>query len=113
MKGSTCPTAEQGGGEIGAVPAFREPLSMKSNRMRLSQPETGIKDRRTGVALGLTSYAVKLQELPAPVPIAKVSPDQLIEDILVCTLRRVQNTAAPEVAAAAARYLTLLSEKAL
>jgi hypothetical protein len=100
--------------EVGSVPAFMEALSMKSNRMRLSQPRIGIKDRiKAGVILGMTGSTVRLEELPAPLPITKVPPDQLIEDILISTLRRVQNSAAPEVAAAAARYITLLSEKAV
>ncbi|HEX7860372.1 MAG TPA: hypothetical protein VF773_08615 [Verrucomicrobiae bacterium] len=51
--------------------------------------------------------------MPAPLPIAKVSPDQLIEDVLISTLRRLQENSSPEVSAAAARYISLLSEKAL
>ena len=62
---------------------------------------------------GSACSPIRLDELPAPLPIAKVSPDQLIEDILISTLRRVQENSAPEVAAAAARYISLLSENAL
>jgi hypothetical protein len=87
---------------------------MKSNRMRLSQPDLGIKElfsRR--VHFQTDGASVCIENMPAPLPVAKVSPDQLIEDILVSTLRRVQSTASPEVAAAAARYIALLSEGAL
>lgn len=87
---------------------------MKSNRMRLPKPLIGTEERfHTGLLLGLTGSPVKIEELSAPLPISKVSPDQLIEDILISTLRRVQNAASPEVAAAAARYISLLSEKAV
>ncbi|MGZ8938963.1 MAG: hypothetical protein ACXW32_07110 [Limisphaerales bacterium] len=56
---------------------------------------------------------IALETLPAPLPVSRVHPDQLIEDILVATLRRVQDNASPEVAAAAARYISLLSESAV
>ena len=86
---------------------------MKSNRMRLFKPIIGQKERfPVGVQVGEPS-PICLDELPAPLPISKVSPDQLIEDILMSTLRRVQANSSPEVAAAAARYLALLSEGAL
>jgi hypothetical protein len=62
---------------------------------------------------GEASAPIRLEELPAPLPITKVSPDQLIEDILISTLRRVQENSSPAVSAAAARYITLLSQNAL
>ena len=87
-------------------------LSMNSNRMRLYAPgaagrfQVGSRDLKDGLP-------IRLEALPAPLPINKISPDQLIEDILVSTLRRVQANSSPEVAAAAARYISLLSENAL
>ena len=88
---------------------------MKSNRMRrLYQPAINLEgglDRR--MVFGNTTLPLRLEKLPAPLPIEKVSPDKLIEDILVSTLRRVQDNASAEVAAAAARYISLLSENAL
>ena len=86
---------------------------MKSNRMRFYQPISSGNGRvRHGFDSGGT-LPLRLENLPAPLPITQVSPDKLIEDILVSTLRRVQNNASPEVAAAAARYISLLSENAL
>lgn len=93
---------------------------MKSNRMRLFKPHNGLKGRLEPDLLCSAQYPqnshhsqIRIEDLPAPLPIAKISPDQLIEDILLATLRRVQNNSSPDVAAAAARYISLLSEKAL
>ena len=89
-------------------------LSMKSNRMRLYTPKAGARGRfQVGLGELNDGEPIRLEELPAPLPITKISPDQLIEDILVSTLRRVQANSSPEVAAAAARYISLLSENAL
>lgn len=84
---------------------------MKSNRMRLCQPT--IRETRrleSKLVFEVMEDHVCIESLPAPLPISKVSPDKLIEDILVSTLRRVQGSASAEVAAAAARYISLLSE---
>lgn len=87
---------------------------MNSNRMRPFKPVTAIKERFRFEAIYQTpTLPIKLEDLPAPLPIAKVSPDQLIEDVLISTLRRLQENSSPEVSAAAARYISLLSEKAL
>ena len=87
---------------------------MKSNRMRFFTPVTIGSERYSGSSISAdASMPVALETLPAPLPISKILPDQLIEDILVATLRRVQSNASPEVAAAAARYISLLSENAL
>ena len=87
---------------------------MKSNRMRLWQPIFGIEGRIHAEGLcQLEESPLEMDKIAPPLPITKVSPDQLIEDILVATLRRVQKSASPEVAAAAARYISLLSENAL
>lgn len=89
-------------------------LSMKSNRFRLIKPIAQTKERfRVGGQQAEGIDSVRLEDLPAPLPIAKVTSDQLIEDILISTLRRVQENSSPQVAAAAARYISLLSEKAL
>jgi hypothetical protein len=85
---------------------------MKSNRMRLYSPPTQLRERINAFECG-SGIPISLAALPAPLPINKVAPDQLIEDILLATLRRVQENSSPEVAAAAARYITLLSENAL
>ena len=87
---------------------------MKSNRMRLGPTSLGTTRRLASkLTFEVMEDHVSLENLPAPLPISKVSPDKLIEDILVSTLRRVQGSASPEVAAAAARYISLLSENAI
>lgn len=87
---------------------------MKSNRMRLFTPTTSAVERlHAGFIHSASTLPLSMESLPAPLPIAKISPDQLIEDILLATLRRVKEQSSPEVAAAAARYITLLSENAL
>jgi hypothetical protein len=87
---------------------------MKSNRMQLGQPSIGTTRRlKPKLSFEVMEDHVSIESLPAPLPISKVSPDKLIEDILVSTLRRVQGSASPEVAAAAARYISLLSENAV
>ena len=63
--------------------------------------------------LSSTSPMLELAQMPAPLPVSPLDPDQIIEDILVSTLTRVQASAKPELAAAAARYITLLRQKAL
>ena len=83
---------------------------MKSNRMRFRRPALGIERRLQGNGLLELTGPLQLEQLPAPLPIAKVAPDQVIEDILLATLRRVQKSGSPEVAAAAARYMSLLTE---
>lgn len=87
---------------------------MKSNRMRLFTPITSESDSlRRELLLAGSAGSVAIESLPAPLPVRKIHPDQLIEDILVATLRRVQENASPEIAAAASRYISLLSESAL
>ena len=87
---------------------------MKSNRMRLYQPTiTAVERLRAGFIQSASTLPLSMESLPAPLPIAKVSPDQLIEDILLATLRKVKDQSSQEVAAAAARYISLLSENAL
>jgi hypothetical protein len=82
--------------------------------MRLFTPINSGSDRlRRNLISTDASLPIALETLPAPLPVSKVHPDQLIEDILIATLRRVQDNASPEVAAAASRYISLLSESAL
>jgi hypothetical protein len=80
--------------------------------MRLYAPSTKARENIIGLECG-SGIPISLAALPAPLPINKVAPDQLIEDILLATLRRVQENSSPEIAAAASRYITLLSENAL
>ena len=61
----------------------------------------------------LSQEPIDLQRMSPPLPIVRIEPDQIIEDLLVATLTRVQRSNRGELAAAAARYLTLLREKAL
>ena len=87
---------------------------MKSNRMRLYKPTiTAVERLRAGFIQSASTLPLSMESLPAPLPVAKISPDQLIEDILLATLRKVKEQSSPEVAAAAARYITLLSQNAL
>ena len=89
---------------------------MKSNRMRYLRPAGGRSKGPTLPWLLSPTHAaerVKLSKMPAPNPVSRLHPDQVIEDILVSTLVRVQKTANPELAAAAARYIALLREKAI
>jgi hypothetical protein len=86
---------------------------MKSNRMRLYKPNAGTKGRFEPGYSQEPKLSLCLEEMPPPLPIARVTPDDIIEDILISTLHRVQESASPAVAAAAARYISLLSEKSL
>jgi hypothetical protein len=89
---------------------------MKSNRMRLSKPPAkGTTRFAPGWLLPLeqAKQSEALDQMPAPLPIGRIEPDQIIEDILVSTLSRVKNSANAPLAAAAARYITLLREKAV
>ena len=79
-------------------------LSMKSNRTRFLPQDklTGSLNRPyRGVG------PVRLTEMPSPMTLPEISPEQVVADILVCTLERVQRSSSPEVAAAAARYLSV------
>ena len=55
---------------------------------------------------------MNLKEIPDPLPIAKPQPSQIVQDILVSTLLRVQSTSNEDVAQAAARYLELIRAEA-
>lgn len=101
-------------GETGLLPAYSDLLSMKSNRMRQLKPKPLARERfQVCLNDGNESFPIAFKNLPAPLPIEKIPADQLIEDILVSTLRRVQERSSPEVAAAAARYISLLLDSAI
>jgi hypothetical protein len=51
---------------------------------------------------------VRLTEMPSPAVLAPMSPEQVVTDIMISTLIRVQQCSSAEVAAAAARYLATL-----
>jgi hypothetical protein len=78
---------------------------MKSNRTRL-QPQVTFPPSFRRSFRGL--HSVRLTEMPAPEALPEISPDQVVTDILICTLERVQRSSSPSVAAAAARYLESL-----
>ena len=88
-------------------------FNMKSNRTRLPGLAwdkgycPGVNRMRSSLANGKLH-----EELPAPLAIAPIEPDQIIQDILEATLLRVQNCSSPEVAAAAARFMGMLKKEA-
>jgi hypothetical protein len=90
---------------------------MKPNRIRKTKPPSLASGTRFAAEWLLPvsghSQPANLAKMAAPSPIGRISPDQIIEDILVSTLSRVQSTGSPELSAAAARYISLLREKAL
>jgi len=79
---------------------------MKSARARF-QPHINL-----GGAFGSdrsrSGKPVRLGQMPAPTILPEISADQVVTDILVCTLQRVQRHSSPDVAAAAARFLSAL-----
>jgi hypothetical protein len=79
---------------------------MKSNRTRL-QPHGNLAGSLNSRYRYRNVTPVQLAEMPAPVALPQISPDQVVVDILVSTLERVQRSSSPEVAAAAARYLSV------
>jgi hypothetical protein len=90
---------------------------MKPNRIRKTKPPSLESGSRFAaewlLPVSETSHPANLADMAAPAPIERISPDQIIEDILVSTLSRVQNTSSPQLSAAAARYISLLREKAV
>ena len=85
------------------------------NSKRLSSrvgPATREIAARWVLSRGLATNAFPLAEMPSPLAVPGIEPDQIIEDILVSTLARVKKCAKPELAAAAARYMAVLQQKA-
>lgn len=56
---------------------------------------------------------VDLLEMAAPPVIPKVHPEQVVEDILISTLIKVQKHSSRDVSRAAAKYLELLKGRML
>ena len=86
-------------------------LSMKSTRMRFETPQTQLPGSCAEVRRDLLlsrGAPVCLAEMPPPAAIERISPDQVVVDILVATLLKVQKSATPEIVAAAERYLDQL-----
>jgi hypothetical protein len=84
---------------------------MKSNRMRLTFAAAESSDRFRTKLLPVSSFEpgkLVWHQLPAPVAIPRVEPDEIIRDILEATLLRVQNSSSPDIAAAAVKCLNLL-----
>lgn len=57
------------------------------------------------------SEPIRWEQMPAPLPVTPIEPDQIIRDIIEATLLKVKNNAAAEVAEAAARCLKILNVK--
>lgn len=55
--------------------------------------------------------AIEWEQMPAPLPVPPIDPDQVIRDIVEATLNRVKKNAAIEISEAAARCLNLLNGK--
>lgn len=56
---------------------------------------------------------VELSEMSAPTALPKVDPEQVVQDILVSTLRKVRRNASPEVRRTAEKYLEAIRAGAL
>lgn len=81
---------------------------MKSNRFRVHPPpQSGNRWDEDLAALNPSgaSGKIDLSRMPAPVLPPPTEPDQIIEDILVATLLRVQRNSSKEIVAAAQKYL--------
>src|SRR5689334_21878566 len=84
---------------------------MKSNRMRFYK---GLRGVAKPVVAFRSSGAedecrpANLADMPEPGVLPPISPDQVVTDILVATLLRVQQSSNSVVAAAAARFLSAL-----
>jgi hypothetical protein len=79
---------------------------MKSVRRRL-QPQITMRDV-FGSGYSRFEEPVRLAKMPAPTILPDVSPEQVVTDIVISTLQRVQRSSSPDVAAAAARFLSAL-----
>jgi hypothetical protein len=87
---------------------------MKSNRIRFNFAVSEANDRFRTKLSPITSFeAGKLfwQQLPAPLSVPQIGPDEIIRDILEATLLRVQKSSSPDIAAAAVKCLNLLRGK--
>jgi hypothetical protein len=77
---------------------------MKSSRIRFYKTKaTPVCIRHSGVKE--TDAPVALASMPTPAEIEVVSPEQVVNDIVISTLLRVQQCSSADVAAAAGRLL--------
>ena len=83
-------------------------VSMNSNRMRVYG---GVSRMAPLFGWESTSEPVDLNEIPAPVPIRKPSPERIVRDILLSTLERVKQGGSAEIAAAASEFAALIETK--
>jgi hypothetical protein len=86
---------------------IRRLLSMKSSRIRFYKTKaTPVSIRHSG--MNEADGPLALASMPNPAEIEAVSPEQVVTDIVVSTLLRVQQCSSAEVAAAAGRLLATL-----
>jgi hypothetical protein len=77
---------------------------MKSNRINFYKASHSLKKSLATFSTASASLA----DMPPPQMVASISADQVVSDILVATLLRVQESANAEVAEAVERYLAIL-----
>jgi hypothetical protein len=80
-------------------------FNMKSNRMRVFSHAKGRDLARWQID---REGGIDLESMPRPEPVLKPNPEKIVEDVLMATLRRLQEDGNQEIAAVAARYLELL-----
>lgn len=80
--------------------AIRELASVTSERRLFAYQHTDVEK-------------IDLAEMSAPSAVPKVSPEQVVQDILVSTLHKVRRNASPEVRRAAEKYLEAIQEGAI
>lgn len=82
---------------------------MKSNRMRVAIPadqSVARLESRWVEGSGAEEFGrIDLMRMSPPAVIPKIHPEQVVQDILISTLSKLQEKASPEVSRAAARYL--------
>ena len=78
---------------------------MKSNRMRVFRHGKGRDLARWQID---QEGGIDLESMPRPMAIQKPDPEKIVEDVLVATLKRLQEEGNQEIAAVAERYLGLV-----
>jgi hypothetical protein len=85
---------------------------MNSNRLRLpltvAKERTSLSERWCSPEL---SEVIEWEQMPAPLPVPAIDPDEIIQDILEATLLKIKNKSGAEMSAAASRCLLLLRSK--
>ncbi|MGN6384742.1 MAG: hypothetical protein ACTHMT_00745 [Verrucomicrobiota bacterium] len=84
---------------------------MKSKRLRLTMNAGEEAEIPKDWYPSRLSEPINWEQMPAPLPITPIEPDEIIRDIIEATLVKVKNNAAAEVAEAAARCLNILNAK--